>query len=91
MPFHLHDKLKNEIQNTILIFVFNTKMEMEIQLNCRILDVLSIFYSEFQFFSFVFHFYKKTKNELQYLFFVFDFQKKNEKRKTTNTSDFIFQ
>ena len=31
VPFHFHDKLKNEIQNTILIFVFNTKMEMEIQ------------------------------------------------------------
>ena len=24
VPFHFHDKLKNEIQNTILIFVFNT-------------------------------------------------------------------
>ena len=31
VPFHFHDKLKNEIQNTTLIFVFNTKMEMEIQ------------------------------------------------------------
>ena len=29
--FHVHDKLKNEIQNNTLIFVFNTKMEMEIQ------------------------------------------------------------
>ena len=35
--------------------------------------------------------YKKIKNEIQYLFFFFHFQKKNEKRNTTNTSDFIFQ
>ena len=31
VPFHFHNKLKNEIQNTILIFFFNTKMEMEVQ------------------------------------------------------------
>ena len=52
---------------------------------------LSIFYSEFEIFRFVFHFYKKTNSEIQYLFFVFHFQRKNEKRNPTNTSDFIFQ
>ena len=91
MPFHFHDKLKNEIQNTMLTFVFNTNNGNGNSINCRFFNVLSIFYSDFQIFSFAFHFYKKTKNEIQYLFFAFHFQRKNKKRNTTNTSDFIFQ
>ena len=62
MPVHFHDKLKNEIQNTILIlliFVLNTNNGNGNSINRRFLDVLLIFYSECEIFPFVFHFYKK--------------------------------
>ena len=66
VPIHFHDKLKNEIQNTILIlliFVLNTNNGNGNSINRRFLDVLLIFYSECEIFPFVFHFYKKKNKQ----------------------------
>ena len=61
VPFHFQDKLKKEIQNTILVFVFNTNNGNGNSINCQFCDILSIFYSEFQIFSFVLHLLSQQK------------------------------
>ena len=61
MPFHFHDKLKNKIENTILIFAFNTNKGNGNTINCRFLYVLSIFTLDFNFFHSFFIFTKKPK------------------------------
>ena len=83
MPIHFHDKLKNEIQNTILIlliFVINTNNGNGNSINRRFLDVLLIFYSECEIFPFVFSFLQKknkkkdkltTKCSTCFSFFIF--------------------
>ena len=60
------DKLKNKIQNTALIFVFN------INILSNLLCLMDI-YSGFQNFSFVFHFQKKKimKYSAFFTFFIF--------------------
>ena len=66
VPIHFYDKLKNEIQNTILIlliFVLNTNNGNGNSINRRFLDILLIFYSECEIFPFVLQFKKKKKKK----------------------------
>ena len=68
VPFHVFDKLKNEIQKFMIRFCFYLDMKHKIQINNYYFHVKIDFYFEFLMLSFVFHFHKKWKTKYSLLF-----------------------
>ena len=78
VPFHVFDKLKNEIQKFIIKFCFYHNMKNEIQIIDYYFHVKIDLCFEFLMLSFVFHFHKKWKTKHSW-FFVFHFHEGIEK------------
>ena len=80
VPFRFFDKLKNEIQNSILRFCFSFNKEDEIQKTVPFFCLIDSFFQFLLLHSF-FIFIKKWKTKY-ILFFVFHFNEEIEKRIT---------
>ena len=80
-PFHIFDKLKNEIQKFIIRFCFYLNMKNGIQIIGYYFHVKIDFYFKFLILLFVFQFHKKWKTKYS-SFFVFHFHDGIEKRIT---------
>ena len=78
-PFHIFDKLKNEIQKFIIRFCFYLNMKNGIQIIDYYFHVKIDFYFKFLMLLFVFQFHKKWEtNTVPFSFFIFMMELKNE-------------